>query len=109
MAFSDGHKEQMINSEQIAGKGDEMLPECPIQNVRNSLMEKTGQKEERVYTGFDFFPTKSRRKQYMGLPSLWLWPLCGSRGIGFCGSLTQATAVSWRSMYHLIGRDFSAL
>lgn len=50
-------------------KADEMLPECPIQNVRNSLMENTGQKEERVYKGFDFFSTESRRKQYMGLPS----------------------------------------
>lgn len=33
-----------------------MLPECPILNVRNSLVEKTGQKEERVYKGFVFFP-----------------------------------------------------
>lgn len=71
-------------------------------------MEKTGQKEERVYEGFGiFFPTESRRKQCMGLASL-----CGSgesRGIGFSGSFPQAPAVPWRSMYHLIGRGFSAL
>lgn len=55
------------------------------------------------------FFTKWRRKQYMDRPSLWLQSPCESEGIGFCGSLSQAAAVSRRSMYHLIERGFSTL
>lgn len=95
-----------INSK-LQQKTDETLPECPLHNVTNSLVAKNGQKEERRQKGFDFFSTQSRRKQYMSFPSLWLQSQCESRAIGFHGSLIQATAVSWRSMYHLIGRGFA--
>lgn len=97
----------MTNLEKI--EAGEMLPECPLQNVRNSLMEKTGQNKKFIRVLSFFFFTESRRKQYMDLPCLWLQSLCETRVISFCGSLTQATDVSWRSMYHLIGRGFSAL